>query len=235
MDSYWKINRYISVFFLTVFILSCASPRPYQSLTSPCHISDGTKKGTCHTVKKGETLWMIANTYGVSMESLIKANKLSDPNKIIVGQELWVPMIRRVTGSSGWSMRNKKAQTGLVWPVRGEIINHFARSNREIRPGIDIAAPLGSDIVAVMPGKVIFSGDGPGTLGKMVIIDHSDGLTTIYANNLENLVSVDQQISRGERIARVGTPLKSYIPALHFEIRKDAVPYNPLFYLPSGY
>ena len=210
--------------------MGCASPRPYKVSTPSDRVRYVPKKGAYHTVKRGETLWQIANTYDVSIESLIRANKLSDPNKIIVGQKLWIPGVEEVSRTTGWSKN-----PDFIWPVKGEIINYFTKSDREIRPGIDIAAPLGSDIIAALPGKVIFSGDGPGTLGKMVIIAHPDGFTTIYAHNLENLVSVDQQVRKGERIARIGTPLRSPSPSLHFEIRKAAIPYNPLFYLPSRY
>lgn len=230
-----KLNKHYIGFFLISLILGCASPRPNQVSTPSDHIPEVSQRGAYHTVKRGETLWRIANIYAVPMESLIRANKLSNPNMIIEGHKLWIPMVEKVTHKPGSPKGNRKTGLDFIWPVKGEIVNYFTRSDREIRPGIDISAPLGGDILSALSGKVIFSGEGPGTLGKMVIIDHSDGLTTIYANNLENLVSVDQQVRKGERIARVGISPRSSIPSLHFEIRKDAVAYNPLFYLPSRY
>lgn len=218
--------------------MNCASPRPYQVSTPPDQLPEVSKKGIYHTVKKGESIWRIANHYNVSMERLIKANNLSNPDRIIEGQKLWIPGIKEVHNRPKWNKSNNKTQIDFldfIWPVKGEIINYFTRTDREIRPGIDIAAHLGSDISAALAGKVIFSGDGPGTLGKMIIIAHPDGFTTIYAHNLENLVSLDQMVRRGERIAKIGTPLRSSIPSLHFEIRKDTVPYNPLFYLPGRF
>jgi murein DD-endopeptidase MepM/ murein hydrolase activator NlpD len=148
-----------------------------------------------------------------------------------VGQKLWIPKRRKTNLPP--PKDNNRIQTLFIWPVKGEIINRFSKTSREIHPGIDIAAPLGSSIVASRAGKVIFSGDGPGTLGKTIIIDHTGGYTTIYAYNLENLVLVNQEVKKGERIGLVGTPLKSSTSALHFEIRKNTVPCDPLVYLPK--
>jgi lipoprotein NlpD len=231
MSSYREINRYLMLLFCLV--LGCAHPGTYPVSTSSDHKTDLSRKGVYHTVRKGETLWRIATSYDISIERLIEVNKLSDPNKIKAGQKLWVPGVEKVIRLSRWSKSNEKTQPSFIWPVKGKIIHYFTRSDRKIRPGIDVASPLGSNIVAAFPGKVIFSGEGPGTLGKMVIIAHSDGYTTIYAHNSENLVLVNQRVRRGEKIARVGTPLRYPTPYLHFEIRKDGVPYNPLFYLPN--
>ena len=81
-------------------------------------------------------------------------------------------------------------------------------------------------------GKVIFSDNGPEGYGKMVIIKHSNNYVTIYSNNKENLVRLNQIVKQGEKIAKVGKSKDSKGSFLHFEIRKNRIPRDPLLYLP---
>lgn len=99
--------------------------------------------------------------------------------------------------------------------------------------GIDIAANRGASVFAARDGKVIFS-DRLSGYGNVVIIEHASDYTTVYAHNQENLVRTGAMIRRGQKIATVGSSGEHDDPLLHFEIRKNNVARNPLFYLPRG-
>jgi len=99
--------------------------------------------------------------------------------------------------------------------------------------GIDIAAPPGTDIKAAADGVVASSGWGPGDYGKAVNITHRDGFTTLYGHNSYNLVSEGAAVTAGQVIARVGRTGNASGNHVHFEIRKNGTPVNPLFFLPQ--
>ena len=77
----------------------------------------------------------------------------------------------------------------------------------------------------------MFSGWGPTGYGKMIIIRHKKNLTTVYAHNLHNHVHKNQIVKKGQRIASVGSTGRSTGPHLHFEVRNESDPQNPLNYL----
>jgi len=124
----------------------------------------------------------------------------------------------------------------LIWPTTGRITSPFGYrvhpilKKRKYHSGIDIAAPRGTPIVAADSGVIIFSGNNGG-YGKMISINHGNGISTVYAHCDVLLVSAEQKVSKGQRIALVGSTGLSTGPHLHFEVRKNGVPTNPLSYL----
>jgi len=90
--------------------------------------------------------------------------------------------------------------------------------DQKFHHGVDIAAPAGTDIHPVRPGKVVFSGEQPG-YGNVVIIDHGDGFSSKYAHNKENTVAVGDSVDRGSIIARVGSTGRATGPHVHFEVQ----------------
>ena len=87
--------------------------------------------------------------------------------------------------------------------------------------------------MAAASGRVIYVGSGIHGLGKFVVIRHESGFNTVYAHNKEILVKMDQNISRGQKIAELGST-DADSPKLHFQIRKFGTPLDPLKYLPPS-
>lgn len=124
------------------------------------------------------------------------------------------------------------SEQGYIWPVEGEVLSFFGERSGRVHQGIDICAKKGTKIYAAKTGKVIYSDNGLGGYGNMIIIEHKNGWSTVYAHNSENLVKKNKQVNRGQVIALVGQTGNATGPHLHFEIRKGKDPVNPLFYLP---
>jgi len=119
----------------------------------------------------------------------------------------------------------------FAWPVRGRLLQPFSGTSSAPHDGIDILATPGASITAAADGKVIFS-DRLSSYGNVIIVEHSGGFTTVYAHNERNFVRKGARIRRGERIATLGASGRARTPHLHFEVRKDNVARNPLYYLP---
>jgi murein DD-endopeptidase MepM/ murein hydrolase activator NlpD len=131
----------------------------------------------------------------------------------------------------------KRGYTPSVWPVEGKLEsgfggrrNPFGGNSYEFHYGQDIDAPWGAPVVAGANGSVTFVGWQSG-YGQVVVIDHGGGLTTRYGHLSHIDVSQGQTVTRGQFIARVGSTGRSTGPHLHYEVRINDEPVNPLQYL----
>ena len=115
----------------------------------------------------------------------------------------------------------------LQWPLRGVLYARFGRKGRSPHDGIDLAAPAGTPVRTAGEGSVLFAGPQQG-YGLLVIIEHSHGLVTVYAHNRDLRVRTGQQVREGQVIATVGESGKTSGPHLHFEVRQDGAPVDPL-------
>ncbi|ARP86454.1 peptidoglycan DD-metalloendopeptidase family protein [Bordetella genomosp. 9] len=125
----------------------------------------------------------------------------------------------------------RAADAGSVnwgWPAQGQVITTFSTSTK----GIDIAGNPGDPVVAAADGKVMYSGNGVRGLGNLIIINHTSGFITAYAHNRTLLVKTGQEVKKGAKIAEVGQT-DTTSPRLHFEIRRQGTPVDPLTYLPA--
>jgi murein DD-endopeptidase MepM/ murein hydrolase activator NlpD len=123
---------------------------------------------------------------------------------------------------------------GYIWPAKGVFTSGYGWRWGRMHKGIDIAAPIGTPIMAAAPGEVIFAGWNSGGFGNLVKIKHADGSVTVYAHNSKILVSQGQTVEQGEQISEMGSTGFSTGPHLHFEIHsngENAV--NPIAYLPK--
>jgi len=119
----------------------------------------------------------------------------------------------------------------MVWPVKGKILSHFGVQGRGVfNDGINISAPLGTEVYAADKGEVIYADNGLKGYGNLVIIRHANGLLTSYAHQDALLVAKGDQVARGEVIGKVGKSGHVNSPQLHFAVRKGKKPINPLKY-----
>lgn len=118
-------------------------------------------------------------------------------------------------------------------PVEGKISSHFGKRWGRIHKGIDIDTYSGSLIRATASGIIVFSGSKKG-YGNCVIINHLNGYSTFYAHNSKNLVKVNERVKKGEVIATVGETGNATGSHLHYEVRKNNIPVNPINYLNLG-
>lgn len=127
-----------------------------------------------------------------------------------------------------------ESDQGFSWPLRsGAVSSYFGTRRRKFHDGIDIKAPRGTPVYAAKDGLVIYSARRIRGYGNMVVIKHDDGIATVYAHNSKNLVARGRKVQRGDRIAKVGATGRATGSHLHFEIRRDQLPVDPLMYLPA--
>lgn len=119
--------------------------------------------------------------------------------------------------------------TSWLWPASGQVIETFDESTNK---GVDIAGKAGDPVVASAGGKVVYSGSGLRGYGKLVIIKHDANYLTAYAHNQQLLVKEGDSVSKGQKIAELGST-DADRPKVHFEIRKQGRPVDPLKYLPA--
>ncbi len=132
------------------------------------------------------------------------------------------------------SVRPRKpepATKGLLdWPLKGVLYGRFGKKGREPHDGIDLAAPEGTPVKTAQEGTVLYAGEQHG-YGHIVIVEHSGGLITLYAHNKELRVTTGQKVRRSQVVATVGESGRTSGPHLHFEVRVDGKPVDPLDYL----
>ena len=203
-----------------------------------------------YTVKKSDTLYSIAWRYGLDYQQLARWNQIGDDFIIYPGQRLVLYEPENdtlVAGNTKQSTSTKKAaQTAQTdadesvksdngpvkwrWPTSGKIMNTFAARKLD-RKGIDIAGKLGQTVHAVASGKVVYSGNGLAGYGNLIIIKHNDTYLSAYAYNLQRLVKEGMTVKAGSIISKMGRHPNGST-RLHFEIRKNGKPVDPLKYLP---
>jgi hypothetical protein len=173
-------------------------------------------------VAPGDTLWRISRRYGVSVEAIARANGLRDPDRISVGQRLVVPLpatrpARGAAPSSPW----------LVWPLRGEILSGFGARGRAHHAGVDIQGAYGAPVVAARAGRVVHAG-WYYAYGLTVIVDHGGSVRTLYGHLSALHVRVGDAVAAGQPVGRVGCTGRCSGTHLHFEVRIQERPVDPL-------
>jgi len=123
------------------------------------------------------------------------------------------------------------AKLGWMWPATGKLITGF--SDTANLKGIDIAGKEGQPIVASAAGKVVYAGTGLRGYGKLVIIKHNATYLSAYAHNREIVVKEGQPVAKGQKIAEMGNTDSDQVK-LHFEIRRQGKPVDPLKFLPPA-
>jgi len=203
-------------------------------------------------VEKGDSLYAISRRYDISITELAQLNQLKKPYTIHPGQTIFLKPLRssttvkkpatKTTRSSTakpkTSTPSKTQTTAYQWPktvrwqkpAKGKIIKKFNRNKSDAK-GIDIAGKRGDPVLASAGGKVVYSGNGLISYGNLIIIKHNKTYLSAYAYNERLLVKEGDVVKAGQKIATMGNKEKSS-PQLHFEIRRNGKPVDPLRYLP---
>ena len=206
-------------------------------------------KPTEITVGRGDTLYSLSKANDITVSKLAAINGLNKPYVINPGQTLHlkrkrlvasIPSVTRAastrlipTVSSATVLQvDNNRRVSWQWPIRGKLLARFNKSKSNAK-GIDIAGSEGKLVIAAASGKVVYSGNGLISYGNLVIIKHSRSYLSAYAHNKKLLVKEGETVKAGQKIAELGKT-GAEKPKLHFEIRKNGKPVDPLRYLPRS-
>ncbi len=197
-----------------------------------------TREGLYHWVLSGQGLDDIAKAYGVPLQDLMAANLKANDSELKAGEVLYLPrgnFLQR-TDPRWIALAGLGSKQGFEKPTTGRFADGFGwrvhplTGKRNFHAGLDLAPGFGHKVYATQSGRVAFSGIRAG-YGRLIILDHGGGLSSWYGHLSESRVVPQQQVLRGDWIGRVGATGMVTGPHLHFEIRKDGKPQNPLLYL----
>jgi lipoprotein NlpD len=234
---------------------SATSAQAAAQRTLPRGAENAGKPGY-YIVRPGDTLMRISMDHGYGWRDIQAWNNLDNPDRIEVGQVLRV--VPPVTGAvvtpvqprsaSQPSMQEQRTASvppsqsqppvqspapvaggnvNFIWPANGNVVASFdANSNK----GIGIAGRAGDPVMAAADGRVVYAGSLRG-YGNLIVINHNNTIWTAYAHNQALLVKEEQTVRQGQRIAEMGSS-DSDVVKLHFEVRRQGTPVDPLTHLP---
>ncbi len=240
---------------LAVFLLAgCVSkPEPIPVINkSPSRVIPN-----AYQVKQGDSIYKIAWAFGVDFQDVAEYSNLKEPYALEPGQVVYLkkpearvtaledeeppgPVVAKklpekepapqpaAAPESLPSVSFAASPTEWNWPAEGRLVGKYsvAKGNK----GIQIAGAEGSPIKATAAGEVVYSGQGLRGYGNLVILKHSPEFLSAYAHNQEILVSEGQAVQTNQQIATMGSS-GVQTTMLHFELRKNGQPVNPMNYL----
>lgn len=251
----------MSYSFLLIILIILISPLGCSSRASLAPIIEVTSaldtKPSEHVVAAGETLYSIALRYDMDYKKLSAINAIGYPYAIRPGQRLTLKSgtgkakarvteggvpearsreLKRSKNQSPLRFESPKASTSAerikwVWPASGKVLAKFS-SNAELNKGIDIQGQLGESVVAAANGLVVYSGSGLRGYGKLIIVKHSEDYLSAYAHNEQIFVREGDLVRAGQLIAKLSERGDGAAVRLHFEIRANGKPVDPLRFLP---
>lgn len=126
-------------------------------------------------------------------------------------------------------IKTHASNSRFAWPVRGKVLQGYGEIKEGVsNEGINIAAPVGTAVLAAGDGTVVYADDGLRGYGKLILIKHADGWVTAYAHNETLLVKKGDKIKKSQAIAKVGQTGNVSRPQLHFEVRKGQETMDPI-------
>jgi lipoprotein NlpD len=215
-----------------------------------------------YTVKPGDTLTRIGLDTGQSPQDVVRWNHIENPNRIEVGQVLRVApptdgevVVKPVTkpsitttaaapASSPGSAASVPSEVSTSaptrpspaevtvswqWPASGAVLAGFDEVKNK---GVDIGGTAGDPVLAAADGRVVYVGAGLRGYGNLIILKHDNVYLTAYAHNRTLLVKEDQSVLKGQKIAEMGSSDTDRVK-LHFEVRRQGKPVDPVKYLPT--
>lgn len=249
--------RVFKILSILLCLVSCSSNRaPVQDISVR-----GGNNSSYHTVSKGETLYAIAWRYGLDYKELARKNGINSSYTIYPGQRISLsgtapravansrtaaraPISSKRSSPSSTarskstttptapprSVSSPASQVSWQWPAAGRVIEGYT-SQKSLHMGVDIEGRLGESVVAAADGVVVYAGSGIRGYGNLLIIKHNDVYLSAYAHNSKLLVEEKATVRRAQKIAEIGSSGTDR-SKLHFEIRREGKPVDPLQYLP---
>lgn len=207
-------------------------PKPERALLIP------SRDGIFHVVRPGQDLADIAKAYEISLMAVLEANHKTNNSDLKPGEILYLPRARYLSNRDvRWlALLSLTTQKTFMKPTTGRFADGFGERIDPIsgkvrfHAGLDLAPGLGARVVAAQDGTVIWAGLQSG-FGRLIILDHGNQLTTWYAHLEQILVKPRQIVKKGDLIGKVGSSGRTTGPHLHFEVRLNNKPQNPLLYL----
>ncbi|KAF1690539.1 peptidoglycan DD-metalloendopeptidase family protein [Pseudoxanthomonas koreensis] len=234
---------------LVLLLAACSSTVVREPGSGGAKVPASTgRAGATVVVQQGDTLYSIARRNNVAVEDMARWNGLKPPYTIYPGQRLALgqggsrgtatttpgrtvtppkpaattPAATPAPASSGFSWR---------WPAQGVLLATYVNGDNT-RQGIDIGGSSGQPVVAAGDGVVVYSGAGLVGYGELIIVKHNEQWLSAYGHNRKRLVAEGQKVKAGEQIAEMGRSGTDR-DKLHFEIRYNGKPVDPLLYLPK--
>jgi lipoprotein NlpD len=195
-----------------------------------------------HVVRSGETLYAIAWRHGLDHRELAAWNGLGDGSLIYPGQRIRLSPAAPAGGqsrpppaqSAGKAPATRappvRPVSGWAWPTVGPVIAAYGTTPKT-ESGIHIGGRLGQPVLAAAPGEVVYAGSGLVGYGQLLIIKHNETYLSAYGHNQALLVAEGQRVTGGQQVGRMGEG-SGKRPILHFEIRRNGQPVDPVGYLP---
>lgn len=194
--------------------------------------------GVLHTVSSGDTIVGLAHKYDASAKEIVEYNGLEDSSKLSLGQKLIIPdgaisavTAPRIVGRDDETGRLEPAPEGIssdgfgfLWPTASR---HVSQAFKWGHTGIDIDNRSRPSVYVAAAGTVEFAG-WLGGYGNLIIVNHGSGLSTYYAHLDKFYASKGSAVAKGDAIGKMGSTGRSSGPHLHFEVRKNGRPTNPL-------
>ncbi len=246
---------------LMLLIAACGGPTPVAPVTDRAKPARQ-PESEYRTVVRGDTLYSIAWEAGRDYKGLAALNNIPPPYTIRPGQQIRLypppaaavsekppekpPAKRPEKIEKPAQAESKKPPTETTasaspksgarefgpwgWPAQGKILGQYSENGT--RKGLDIGAARGQPVLAAADGRVVYQGSGLRGYGQLIIVKHSEEFLSAYAHNDRMYVKEGDVVKRGQKIATVGSTGTDRVK-LHFEIRRNGVPVDPLKYLPK--
>jgi hypothetical protein len=196
------------------------------------------KQGKWMMISSKNHLDSLVVKHDVPLSDILKANSAGHMRNLM-GSYAFIPFSDKCLielESKGCARKSIECRDDqFIWPLSNVSIvtSVFGLRWGEIHPGLDMPVPRGTIVRAAKDGRVVISGYGGG-YGKEVVIEHRNSYITRYAHNSAIFVKVGDCVRKGQAIALVGSSGRSTGPHLHFEIRLNDIPLDPLDFLPEN-
>jgi lipoprotein NlpD len=245
--------KYFKLLLICLLVLLNSACSRFTTYESGQHKNSYSKSKvvTHHRVKAGETLYSIAFEYGRDHRDVARWNGISRPYTIYPKQKLRIIPIssdgktakqytkdkyRRSTSRKSPPSDNKNryvtnAKLKWRWPTQGKVTSTFSIRDPG-RRGIDIVGRKGQPVNAAAAGRVVYRGNGLRGYGNLIIVKHNETYFSAYAHTENVVIKENEKVKLGQKLADMGNT-SSERTKLHFEIRRNGKPVNPLKYLPK--